>query len=197
MEEKKTEVLPSKTNFLGKMDKRISKSLLIYGIIIIILAAGIYYSLNNIKEKGMEIKNLRTQYYSLLADSEAFSNLTKDSKIFLPYEKQVKNLVPEKTHLIDFTEALNQLATQNNLELGFMFKDKSNDEETTFKSIDQVPFAMTIKGKFSDFVKFLENLKTFPYYVDFSSFDISNISADNQNEEILSINIEGRIFIKK
>jgi Tfp pilus assembly protein PilO len=201
MAKKPNEITNSKNSFWGNIDKRITRSLMIYGIIIFVSVISIIFSLKNVKKQGEEIKNLRTQYYTLLNESEAYSNLTKESQFYLSYLDQIKKLVPEKNRLIDFTEALNQLATKNNLELGFMFKDEQPTEEQKEvlknKNIDQANFAFTIKGNFDNFLAFLEDLKTFPYFIDFFSFNISNLSTDITTEELLSINGEGRIFIKK
>jgi len=201
MVKKPDETTNSKNSFWGNVDKRITKSLTIYGIIIGVLVISIIFSLKNVKKQGEEIKNLRTQYYTLLNESEAYSNLTKESQFYLSYFDQIKKLVPEKNRLIDFTEALNQLATKNNLELGFMFKDTSlteaEKEALKDKKIDQANVAFSIKGNFDNFLAFLKDLKTFPYFIDFYSFNISNLSTDITTEELLSIDGEGRIFIKK
>jgi len=190
----------SKKFFSIRIDKRILKPLRIYGIIILLLIIGLIISLNYIEGQGTIIKNLRAEYYKLLSESEVFSNLKKNSEMLLSYTNQVKNLVPEKNRLIDFTEALNQLATKNNLDLGLMFKDTTAPEEQKilFKNIDQATFVMTLKGKFNDFIKFLKDLKTFSYYVDFNKFNIVNLSSENDIKDgPFTINLEGRVFIKK
>jgi len=92
------------------------------------------------------------------------------------------------------------LATKNNLDLGLMFKDTTAPEEQKilFKNIDQATFVMTLKGKFNDFIKFLKDLKTFSYYVDFNKFNIVNLSSENDIKDgPFTINLEGRVFIKK
>jgi len=193
-----------KKSFFARWDKRLLKPLFIYGGIIIVVFVGILILANQIKKEGAAIKTLRTEYYTLLAESEIYSNLKKNSDILLPYSNQIKNLVPERTHLIDFTEALNQLAIKDNLELGLIFKDTTASEENKalFKNIDEANFVITIKGQFKDFLQFLKDLRTFPYYVDLSTFNITNLSENiSSNEkgpqELFSINAEGRVFIKK
>ncbi|MDD3614187.1 MAG: type 4a pilus biogenesis protein PilO [Candidatus Pacebacteria bacterium] len=191
-----------KNSFFARWDKRLLKPLFIYGGIIIVVFVGILILANQIKKEGAAIKTLRTQYYTLLAESEIYSNLKKNSDILLPYANQIKNLVPERTHLIDFTEALNQLAIKDNLELGLIFKDTTASEENKALNIDEASFVITIKGQFKDFLQFLKDLRTFPYYVDLSTFNITNLSENiSSNEkgpqELFSINAEGRVFIKK
>jgi len=82
--------------------------------------------------------------------------LKKNSDILLPYANQVKNLVPEQNRLIDFTEAINQLANKNNLELGLIFKEATPSEasKTLFKNIKEAPFTITIKGSLMIFFNF-------------------------------------------
>ncbi len=201
MAKKESEATSSKKSFWQTIDKKTSKSLMIYGIVICVFVIGIVFVLKNVEKQGKEIIDLRTQYYTLLNESEAYSNLRKESQIYLSYLDSIKKLVPEKNRLIDFTEELNQLATKDNLELGFMFKDTPPTEEEQAilkdKNITQANFAISIKGNFDNFLIFLNDLKTFPYYIDFTSFNISNLSTDITTEELFSINGEGRIFIKK
>jgi len=71
-----------------------------------------------------------------------------------------------------------------------------------FKNIKEAPFTITIKGSFDDFLQFLKDLRTFPYYVDFSNFNIVNLSetissSEESAKELFSINLDGRVFIKK
>jgi Tfp pilus assembly protein PilO len=176
------------------------KPLIIFGIIILIAIIAIIISFSNIKKQSMAIKQLRTEYNQLLEQSELYSNLQKNAKAILVYNEAVKKLIPDKTHLIDFSDAINQLANKHNLELGLVFKDVANQEEkkAIYQNIDQAIFSMNIRGKFSDFINFLKDLKEFPYYVDFYTFNIANISGSSTStEELISYNIEGRIFIQK
>lgn len=189
---------------LSRGNKRLLKPLIIYGGIIIVILIAVLISINQIKKQSAEIKALRTNYYTLLFESEIYSNLKKNSDLLLPYANQVKNLVPEQNRLIDFTESINQLANKNDLELGLIFKEVTPSEEskTLFKNIKEAPFTMTIKGSLDDFLQFLKALRTFPYYIDFSSFNIVNLSetlssSEESDEELFSINLDGRVFIKK
>jgi Tfp pilus assembly protein PilO len=189
-----------KKSFIPVIDKRVLKPLIIFGIIILIAIIAIIISFSNIKKQSMAIKQLRTEYNQLLEQSELYSNLQKNAKAILVYNEAVKKLIPDKTHLIDFSDAINQLANKHNLELGLVFKDVANQEEkkAIYQNIDQAIFSMNIRGKFSDFINFLKDLKEFPYYVDFYTFNIANISGSSTSpEELISYNIEGRIFIQK
>jgi len=176
------------------IDKRIIKSLVVFGVVILVAIIALIFLFSNIKKQSEAIKQLRIEYKKILKQSEIYSNLQKNATIALDYNEAVKKLIPDKTHLIDFSENLNQLANKHNLELGLVFKNVSDSDEkkTTYQHIDQVTFSINIRGSFSDFINFLKDLKEFPYYIDFYSFNISNVS-----EELISYNIEGRIFIEK
>ncbi|MGB9848127.1 MAG: hypothetical protein ACP5IX_00585 [Patescibacteria group bacterium] len=189
----------NKKPFFAQIDKRILKPLTIYGVAIIIFIVGLILSFSIIKKQGAIIKTSRVEYANLLQQSEIYSNLQKNAKLLLPYTKLIKNLIPDKNHLIDFSEDLNQLANKHNLELGLIFKEvgSSDDKKIIFKNIDQATFTINIRGQANDFLAFLKDLKTFPYFIDFYNFNISNVGMTNDKIEIFSYNIEGRIFIQK
>lgn len=186
-------------SFFAHLDKRIVRSFTIYGIIIILFIVGLILSFSFIKKQGAVIKNTRMEYLTLLQQSEIYSNLQKNAKLLLPYTQIIQNLLPDKNHLIDFSEYLNQLANKHNLELGLIFKEVGSDDEKkiVFQNIDQATFSINIRGTSDDFLAFIKDLKTFPYFIDFYNFNITNTGINADKKEIFSYNIEGRVFIQK
>ncbi|MCX8016058.1 MAG: hypothetical protein N2692_02030 [Patescibacteria group bacterium] len=186
-------------SFFANIDKRIIKSLTIYGIIIAIFILALILSFSIIKKQGSAIKNTRIEYSTLLQQSEIYSNLQKNAKLLLPYTKNIQNLIPDKNHLIDFSEYLNQLANKHNLELGLVFKEVGADDEKkiVFQNIDQATFSINIRGTSDDFLAFIKDLKTFPYFIDFYNFNITSTGVNADKKEVFSYNIEGKVFIQK
>lgn len=185
--------------FFAYIDKRMIKSLIVYGVIIAIFILALILSFSIIKKQGVLIKNIRIEHSTLLQQSEIYSNLQKNAKLLLPYIKNIQNLIPDKNHLIDFSEYLNQLANKHNLELGLVFKEVGADDEKkiAFQNIDQATFSINIRGTSDDFLAFLKDLKTFPYFIDFLNFNITSAGINPDKKEIFSYNIEGRVFIQK
>lgn len=190
---------PIKPPFFSNVNKRIAKVFTVYSVIIIICIVVLILSFSFIKKQGALIKNTRTEYYTLLQQSEIYSNLQKNAKLLLPYTKSIKNLIPDTNHLIDFSEYLNQLANKHNLELGLIFKEVGADDakKINFQNINQATFLINIRGTLDDFLSFIKDLKTFPYFVDFYNFNIVSSGVNADKKESFSYNIEGRVFIQK
>lgn len=176
----------------GTFQKNLVKKIgILIGIIIIGLALIFFFS-QKIKKEVSQIESLRKEIADLVNLSETFSQLNKEVLIALPYLEPLKSLLPDKTHLINFNKDLGELAKKNNLEYGLVLQ-----EETAVKN--QLPFVMTLKGNFPNFVSFLKDLRKFPYYVSLDSFEISGGTPEEvaSGIKVFSANIKGRVFIRE
>lgn len=181
-----------KKTIFDNFQKILIRKILILIMITFIGLTGIFFLAQKIKKQVNYIQDLQKQISDLINLSETFSRLSKESLIALPYLEYVKNLLPEKPRLINFSKDLGELAKKHNLEYGLALQ-----EETAIKN--QLSFVMTLKGNFLDFIEFLKELKKFPYYVSLDSFDISGGTPEEvaSGIKIFSANIKGRVFVRE
>jgi len=163
-------------------------------IAIFIVLVGFLIILNkNIEKKIQTVQFLRQNIQKLIYTSEAFSALARDSQILTPYLESLRNLVPNRDRVIDFSQDISSLAKSYQLDLGFVFQTETIEAQSQF-----VPFVMSLKGDFSNFVAFIDKLKTFPYFVDLDSFDLSGPPIDEiaKGSRSISANIKGKVFMQ-
>jgi len=148
---------------------------------------------SSINTSSQKIKTLRQNIQKLTLTSEAFSNLARDYQVLNPYLEAIRNLIPNRDKVINFNQELSELAEKHKLEFGFIFQEAAIQAQSKV-----VPFTMTLKGNFSDFVEFLTELKTLSYFVDLDSFNISGPPIDDiaRGIQTVSIIIKGKVFMR-
>jgi Tfp pilus assembly protein PilO len=119
--------------------------------------------------------------------------LARDYQILSPYLEAIRNLIPNRDKVINFNQELSELAEKYKLDFGFIFQEAAVQAQSKV-----VSFTMTLKGNFSDFVEFLVELKTLPYFVDLDSFNISGPPIDDiaLGVQTISIVIKGKVFMQ-
>jgi len=163
-------------------------------IAILIVLVGLLIVLNkNIEKESQTLQSLRQNIQNLTLTSEAFSALAKDSQNLAPYFEPLKNLVPNRDKVIDFSQEIFSLAKLYQLDLGFVFQTETMGVQSQF-----VPFVMSLKGNFSNFVTFIDKLKTLPYFVDLDTLDLTGPPIDEiaKGSQSISANIKGKVFMR-
>lgn len=163
----------------------------IIGGVLIVLIILLFIFNGQVAKESLSVQNLRQQIQTTSYKAELFSKLIKDFQIFSPYIESVRNLLPTRDKLIDFSQQLSDLAKANNLDFGFVFQEESLEAKTP-----DVAFSMTLQGDFSNLTSFLQGLKKFPYYVSLESFNISGPPIDEiaKGSQSVSIVVHGRVF---
>ena len=164
-------------------------------IVLILLLAGaaLFILTRQIKKESSTIYSLRKEAQNLVGLAEGFSKLVKDAQLAEVYLEPLKNLVPDKSRLINFNKDIGELAAENQLEYGLVFQ-----EETIEREAQEVNFVMTLKGEFPNFIKFLESLKYAPYYISLEGFNIAGGTPEQvaSGSRTVSVNIKGKVLTK-
>lgn len=158
----------------------------------VILAVVLIICNKTVAKDTDKIQTIRGAIQNTTSQTDIFASLVKDYQTLSPYLESVKAMLPTRDKLIDFSQALSEVAENNNLEFGFIFEDSPDAN-----NISQVYFSMTLKGEYSDFINFIENLKKMPYFIDLDSFDLSGPPIDEIVKGITSISgvVRGKVFI--
>lgn len=174
----------SKNSFLGQLVTRLAVLLAIIIASIIIL----FFISKEIRSKASSIADLRQQIEELNLAGESFAGLLKEYQLISPYADDLKEVLPTKDKLIDFSKESFDLATSLGLDLNFLFKG-----EEIVNDLPTVGFSMSFsKASLPSLMKFLEAFKNSHYFIDISSLDIARKPVGQE----LSVAINGRIFIK-
>jgi Tfp pilus assembly protein PilO len=171
----------------------LSVKAVILAVGLIVAVAALVILNGNINTSSQKIKTLRQDIQKLTLTSEAFSTLARDYQILSPYLEAIRNLIPNRDKVINFNQELSELAEKYKLDFGFIFQEAAVQAQSKV-----VSFTMTLKGNFSDFVEFLVELKTLPYFVDLDSFNISGPPIDDiaLGVQTISIVIKGKVFMQ-
>lgn len=165
----------------------------ILAVILVVFIVAVLILNNSIGKSSVKIKTLREDIQKLTWTSEALSSLVRDYQMLSPHLEAIRNLIPDRDRVINFNQKLSELAQSNQLEFNFVFQEEGMQPQAI-----SVPFALTLRGTLSNFINFIEGLKTLPYFVDLDSFDL--IGSPSQNTasggQIISFSIKGKVFME-
>lgn len=166
------------------------KLALMIGFFVILAVVLIIFNRKVVNETK-QVQAVREEIQGVTNGAKVFASLVKDYQILSPYLESVKAMLPTRDRLIDFSQALSETAEKNNLEFGFVFEEETNALPA------QVPFSMTLKGPYADFISFISALKEMPYFIDLDSFDLSGPPIDEivKGGTSISAVIRGKVYI--
>jgi len=151
---------------------------LVFAILIILLANDISHRADTIVQQRQD----------LVRRSEAFNYLATlrfDSEKAKELSGKLRNSIPTRDQLINFSKNFEGLAKNNRLDLGLFF-------ESEIPSTDLVPginnFKITSRGSYSDFLSFLRSVEASQYFVNFTSLDLT------QKGKEFEIAMRGKVF---
>ncbi len=141
---------------------------------------------------GMDVSDrvalIKSQRQDLLLRLHAFDSLAAlRSDVGRAEELSIslENSLPARDQLINFSNALEEIATDNGLEFGFSFESESASTETT-PGINN--FTITSQGTYANFVRFLNEVEDSRYFVGFSLIDLTSRNGE------FAITMKGRVF---
>ena len=153
-------------------------AVLAMAILLVLVGGDITGRVKDIKIKRQDLASrtfLIESLASLRADASRADNLLGALKASLP----------PKDQLIGFSKTLEGFAKTNQLGFGFAFDSETVATESAPGSNS---FTLTLKGSFSNLIRFLRAVESSKYFVDFSYFDV--VQKGNDFEII----IKGRVF---
>lgn len=173
--------------------KQLAIKIGILAVILVIFIIATVLLNKNITASSLRIRALRENIQKLTWTSEAFSSLMRDYQILSPHLEAIRNLIPDRDRVINFNQKLSELAQSNQLEFNFVFQEEGAQPQATF-----VPFVLTLKGTLSNFIKFIEGLKTLPYFVDLDSFDLVGLPSQSSvnGGQVVSFSVKGKVFME-
>lgn len=173
--------------------KQLATKIGVLAVILVIFIIATVFLNKSITDNSVRIRTLRENIQKLTWTSEAFSSLMRDYQVLSPHLEAIRNLIPDRDRVINFNQKLSELAKSNQLEFNFVFQEEGMQPQSTF-----VPFVLTLKGTLSNFINFLEGLKTLPYFVDLDSFDLVGLPTQNfvSGGQVVSLSVKGKVFME-
>ncbi len=175
--------------------RKIIISAIILALVIIITTVFLLVVNSSISKKSKAINQLRSQISEMNLTGETFSVLARDFQSISPYLEDLKNILPSRDKLLDFSQEISNLATSFGMTSNLIFKD-----EQVIEKLTAVNFSISLqKTDINNLISFLDALHKSPYFVDITSFDISGVGIERvaSGEREISVAINGRIFISE
>lgn len=156
--------------------------------LILVLGATIFFLGTDIQKRAEKISLMRADLSFRTKAIESLAELRSDFDKSKPYEMQLKNMLPTRDQLVNFSRDFNVIANQNkiNLNLSFQGGGQAASETATLQKTD---FLITTQGSFSNLLNFLKATGKSRYFIKTNSLDLTAQGGDNFN-----ITINGHVF---
>ena len=169
--------------------KRFTIELGISLLIIIALLWGIFFFKGNITDYTQRIVTTRNMFSAqtskILDEASLQGQFNGEAQGYL---NVLYTVVPSYDELINLSQSLQLVATQNNLTYGFAFAGETQKSGNTLGSVN---FTLSLGGKTTDdLLAFLSSMDNFQYL---HSIDSVSIKGDTGN---YSMNVAGKVYYR-
>ena len=166
--------------------KNRQKQLLIYGgLALIFLVLSIFF-ISQINSLSKEINEIKSKTLATQQALNTFSVLTNEQQQAQKYLERLTKIFPNKDSLINLATIIRDKSLTYNLSENFSFGSEFQGNETK-----NVGFNLALSGNLDNFLKFLQDIEKLPFFIEFSTIDINNVSGSNYQ-----INTAGKIYTK-
>jgi len=171
-----------------KIDKGIFINIIFSGVIIMALAAALFFGGSSINKHSRQILEKREELLVKAAELNTFAVLKSQ------YDSRVKsdldilyNFVPPKDQLINFSRDMQFLAGQSGVGLVFSFVGET---APSAESLGTVKFNLNLTGEFDKLLKFIQLLERFRYLIILDSVSFNNQDSKTQ------MTVNGQVYFR-
>jgi Tfp pilus assembly protein PilO len=151
----------------------------------ILIGILLLYIGHDINKRIREIQNQRSELAFRTQNIQTLALLRSGLEKSKTYISFLENILPSRDYLIAFPKDLEEMAKQNNIDLGFSF---GSEYAATPEAPGYLTFTITISGVFDDMMAFLKTVEKSRYFVNFISMDL------NKRDKIYTGTLSGQVF---
>lgn len=144
--------------------------------IILLLGAVLFFLKSNIQEKTRQIQEARRELNLRSQITETLDFLRRESEQARLYSTNLKNMFITKDKLVNFSQDLNILAQQNQIDLKLSFGVETPKTET---GLGEINISITTDGSFENLIKFFQGLENSQYSVKLDKLDLTRKDDGN------------------
>jgi Tfp pilus assembly protein PilO len=193
--------------FWNKLNSK-NRNITVTLTVLILNAAVIYFfilpTINKIKSLRNEILNIEIDSANKITQEKNISDLNNKIKKIQPQLNEINSIFINQNREIEFINALEDLASKNNIDQKLNIDFNNPTKGGTFNS---VPVGINANGNFNNVIGYLSALEAMSYYINIDSvtFTASNNSKDtgddsrpfeSKNGTTIDLNLVGHSFWK-
>lgn len=142
----------------------------------------------SIQKKSVELKGLE-------AEQRSYEAGKKDLEKLKSLTMRPEDLFSRDTRLVKEIQTFELLANQNNLQVTLSISGSAADAQKLAKSTSNIfviPYTMSVVGKYSEVIKFLDEMEHVPFVTHITNLQINTVTENN-----IRATLAGNFFIKK
>jgi Tfp pilus assembly protein PilO len=172
--------------------KRLIRILITSFVIILVLGGLFYYFRFDIIKRVEKINTYRKELSSREAILTRIRELEQQQSLSLAYIDQLRTALPTETEMVRYEEVLQNLASQNNLNLSFRFGslNPAKDDEPQSYS-----FNLVLSGEEIYVLKWLEAFQDLDYISRLEQIEL-NQTRKGENNVSYDVKILGRVYLR-
>jgi len=102
-------------------------------------------------------------------------------------------ILPEKDILINFPDAVRDMAIQTSVNHNFAF---GTEQDSTQETSGTINFSLSLSGEFKNVVNFMKLFEDHPYVMSLGDIDLRRVNNPADEREIFSLSTTGIIYTK-
>jgi Tfp pilus assembly protein PilO len=172
--------------------KRLIRILIISFVIILVLGGLFYYFRSDILKKVEQINIYRKELASRESMLTRIRELEQQQVLSLAYTDQLKSALPTETEMVRYEEVLQNLASQNNLNLSFRFGALNSAKDNEPQSYS---FNLVLSGEETYIPKWLEAFQNLDYISRLEQIELNQTRKEGNNV-FYDVKVLGRVYIR-
>lgn len=172
--------------------KRLIRILIISFIIILVLGGLFYYFPSDISKKVDQISVYQKELASRETILTRIHELEEQQLLSLIYIDQLRMALPTETEMVRYEEVLQNLASQNNLDLSFRFGTLNPEKDDEPQSYS---FNLVLSGEKIYILKWLEAFQNLSYISRLEQIELNQTSREGNNF-FYDVKILGRVYLR-
>ena len=175
----------------------LTKQKIIVAVVIVLILSGIisYFvvipTINDIKKISNDVYLERLDLEKKYLKGQLLKKTMADFEKIQPEKNKLLGVFINEGKELDFITALEKISNQHNLEQTLKLGSKQDQGSSLYYIL---PLEITIKGKFSNTLKYLRDLERLNYYYNINAITTSVAQKNSLDSEISSL-IIGKIYI--
>ncbi len=158
-------------------------------------------SIAKIKEIRSEILNQKIELKNNIKQSQNINKLNEELKNIKPKMEKLDQIFINKNRELDFITLIESIADKHALEQKISLNPGQDNPEEIYKTS---PINISLKGNYSNIIKYLKDIESIKYYLNVKSISISsdgsqkdyNIIGETDTEKNVSAIINADIYWK-
>jgi Tfp pilus assembly protein PilO len=160
--------------------------------IILVLVVLFYYFYNDISKKVVQINIYRQEVVSRATILNRIQSLEQEYTKSLPYFEKLNEALPTETEMVSLEEILQNLASENNLDLSFRFGLLNEETEQEPRNYS---FNLILSGEKNGILKWIDGLQKLSYTIRIDQIELTQTNSKG-DKSYYSVKILGRIYLR-